>query len=121
MVAIESWDSEKVQELMSHRSGLCRKIGETTHLLTLLDPRTQLKNCPAGSPLHTELQAAIQRIYVRQQELLSQQAQTERALSNELQRRRPALAEMTDRREKQDAYRKTGSMARPARFLDSKT
>jgi hypothetical protein len=121
MAAIQSWDAEKVQELIDSRSRLCDKIGESIHLLTALDPVTQMGKGPSESPLYTRLQEAIQRIYVRQQEMLSQQAEAERALAAELRLRRPALAEMTDRRGKQNAYRKMAATPRQPRFLDSKT
>jgi hypothetical protein len=121
MAAIQAWDAEKVHDLISLRSDLCDKIGEKIHLLTSLDPVTQLGKDPSESPLYTRLEETIQRIYVRQQDMLSKQAETERAVTAELQRRGPALAVMTDRRGKQNAYRKTGTAPRQPRFLDSKT
>jgi hypothetical protein len=121
MVAIQEWEAEKVHELIAVRSTLCDKIGEKIHLLTSLDPVTQMGKGPSGSPMYTRLEEAIQRIYTRQQEMLSHQAETERAMAAELRRRSPALAEMNDRRGKQNAYRKTTTAPRQPRFLDSKT
>jgi len=121
MAAIQEWDAEKVHDLIGIRTSLCDQIGEKIHLLTSLDPVTQMAKGPSDSPSYSRLAEAIERIHVRQQEMLSQHAETERAVASELLRRRPALAEMTDRRGKQNAYRKTGTTPRQPRFLDSKT
>jgi hypothetical protein len=120
MGAIKEWDSDKVHELMGVRSSLCSKIGEKIHMLTSLDPVNQMGKGPSESPMYTRLEEAIQRIYARQRKMLSRQTEAEHAVASELNRRRPVLAEMNDRRGKQKAYRQTGGQARPPRFLDSK-
>lgn len=121
MAAIQEWDAQKVRDLADNRSSLCAKIGESIHQLVSLDPVNQMGKGASESTVYRRLEETIQRIQARQQETLSRQTETERALNAELRQRRPVLAEMNDRRGKQNAYRTTGTALHQPRFLDSKT
>jgi len=107
--AVQSWDVEKVENLIEAREELCRKVG----------PCIRNLEGASGSPGSQDLVSTSNLLQARQDRLLKKQAECESALSAGLDRCKAALMSLNQRRDLRDRYRGPTTVER-ARFLDSK-
>ncbi|MDO8585747.1 MAG: hypothetical protein Q7T82_01795 [Armatimonadota bacterium] len=118
LLAIETWDSEKVQCLIEDRSRLCDQIGGAVRLLAILQPRAEVISASAPEA-GRRLESAIERAREKERRLLARQSQAENALTSEIDKQRPALAQANEQRVRRKAYRGRPAQSN-ARFLDSR-